>query len=143
MKKLNKTAYHFTTSQKREWDEIMGLGLLNDCKQRMGHPEDFPSHSLYVSSGSTFCGGILFEHHGAILWIETLWVDPSFRGRGLGKQLLEKTFHFVQHHQIKEIQLNTYFKEAYSFFLKMGFEEVALIPNWKWGLDCYLMRKQI
>lgn len=41
-----------------------------------------------------------------------------------------------------EIQLNTYFNGANDLFLSCGFEGVAVIPNWKYGLDCYLLRRR-
>jgi GNAT superfamily N-acetyltransferase len=81
--------------------------------------------------------------HGNILWIDSIWVEPHFRKQNIGSRLLEQTFLYAIHNKAKEVQLNTYFQEAHFFFLKNDFEDVAMIPNWKYGLTCYFMRKAL
>jgi N-acetylglutamate synthase-like GNAT family acetyltransferase len=122
-----------------EWDKKIEAGLLKECEALTGIRDDFKTHALYAERDSTFAGGIHFEIHGDILWIDSLWIEPDFRKQGVGKQLIEDAAQI----KAKEIQLNTFFSEAHAFFLKCGFEDVALIPNWKYGLDCYLMRKKL
>ena len=82
-------------------------------------------------------------HQQNIPEIVDLNVLPKFRKQGIGDQLMEKAYQFAVENNAKEIQLNTYFPGAHAFFLVLGFETVAVIPNWKYGLDCYLMRRKI
>ena len=49
----------------------------------------------------------------------------------------------VEKTNLKEMQLNTYFQEAHAFFLTCDFQDVSSIPNWKYGLTCYFMRKML
>jgi GNAT superfamily N-acetyltransferase len=70
-------------------------------------------------------------------------VEPHFRKQGVGKLLIEKALLLVAKNKVKEVQLNTYFKEAHDFFLACDFEGMAAILNWKYGLTCYLMRKRM
>ncbi len=59
------------------------------------------------------------------MWIDSHWIEPHFRKQGIGKMLIEKVLLLLAQHKLKEVQLNTYFKEAYDFFLNCDFEDVA------------------
>lgn len=137
------TAFSFTTHSNPEWDRKMIAGLRKECESLTGMKENFKSHSIYVKNGDVFAGGIHLEHHGPIFWIDSLWVESNFRRQGIGRMLLQETRLFSIQNKLKEMQLNTYFQEAHDFFLTCGFEDVARIPNWKYGLTCYLMKKSL
>ena len=131
----------YTTLSHPEWAKKIAVGLRKECEVLTGLSEDFKTHTIYVKNGETFAGGLSMEQHREILWIDSFWIEPSFRKQGIGKALLQKAILFATQNKAKEIQLNTFFEEAQRFFLTCGFETVTVIPHWKYGLDCYLMRK--
>ena len=133
----------FTTICAPEWDKKIATGLRKECSLLIGISEDFKPHRIYGMVEDKFAGGILLEQHGNILWIDAIWVETSVRKHSIGKQLMEKAVLWAIHNNGTEIQLNTYFKDAHDFFLSCGFEDVAVITNWKYGLDCYLMRRKV
>jgi GNAT superfamily N-acetyltransferase len=133
----------FTTQPHPEWDKKIASGLHQECEGLTGRPEEFKTRTFYAKIDDIFVGGIISEQHGEILWIDSIWVEPKFRKYGIGSQLLEKAFLFAIQNKAKEMQLNTYFQEAHSFFLACSFEDVVSVPNWKYGLTCYLMRKAL
>ena len=141
--KKHMNSLSFITKSNHEWDKKIASGLRKECETLTGMVEEFQTHSLYVKRREVFAGGISVEQHGDILWIDSLWVGPHFRKQGIGKILIEKIMHFSVAVKAKEVQLNTYFKEAHAFFLACGFEDVAEIPHWKYDLTCYLMRKKL
>jgi GNAT superfamily N-acetyltransferase len=138
-----KTAITKAIHSNPEWDKKIAAGLRKECSSLMGISEDFKHHTIYGMVEDKFAGGIMVEQHGNILWIDALWVETSFRNHGIGKQLMEKANQFATQNNATEIQLNTYFKDAHNFFLSCGFEDVSVIPNWKYGLECYLMRRKV
>ncbi len=131
----------YTTLSHPEWDKKIASGLYKECKVLTGITEDFKTHTIYVKSGETFAGGMSMEQYGEILWINSFWIEPRFRKQGIGKGLLQNAILLATQNKLKVIQLNTFFTETHAFFLTCGFENVAVIPNWKYGLECYLMRK--
>ncbi|MBY0501531.1 MAG: GNAT family N-acetyltransferase [Alphaproteobacteria bacterium] len=133
----------FTTHTNSQWDKRIAIGLRHECEARTGDSEEFITHTIYAKIGDNFVGGIICEQHNEILWIDSLWVEIAFRKQGRGAQLVEQACLFGIQNKAKEVQLNTYFHEAHAFFLKWGFKDVAVIPNWKYGLTCYLMRKKL
>src|SRR3990167_2125249 len=124
--KMSASPLTFTTRSAPEWDKKILEGLRNDCKILTGGAEEFKSHSLYAMIEDKFTGGIILEQHDTILWIDALWVELNFRKQGIGNQLLEKATQFATQHNLKEIQLNTYFNDAHDFFLFCGFKDAAV-----------------
>lgn len=133
----------FITRSNPEWDKKIASDLRKECEALTGIKEDFQTHNFYVKKGEVFVGGITIEQHGDILWVDSIWIEPAFRKQSIGRTLIERIFPLATQHKTTEIQLNTYFKEAHDFFLACGFEDVVAIPNWKYGLTCYLMRKRV
>lgn len=133
----------FTTTNPPEWNKKIATGLRKECSSLTGISADFKPHTIYGMVEDKFAGGISFAQHGNILWIDALWIEPKYRKQNIGKQLMEKAVLWAIQNNATEIQLNTYFKDAHDFFLSCRFEDVAVIPNWKYGLNCYLMRKSI
>jgi len=133
----------FTAIPHPEWNKKITAGLLEECKNLMGVPKGFETHAVYAQHEGAFIGGVTFEPHGTILWVDSIWIAPKFRKQGIGKQLIEKATLFAVQTHMKEVQLNTYFEKAHAFFLTCGFADIATIPQWKWGLTCYFMRKSI
>ncbi len=137
----NKAPFSFTTLSNPEWDKKIEAGLLKECAALTSSSVTSKTHHIYVKHDDTFVGGIKFEQHAHILWVDSIWIEPPFRKQGVGRALLQEAHLFAIQNKVQEMQLNTYFQEAHTFFLTCGFEDVAVIPNWKWGLTCYLMRK--
>jgi GNAT superfamily N-acetyltransferase len=140
---MNTNQLTFTTTSNPKWDKKIAAGLRTECGSLMGISEDFKPHTIYGMVENKFAGGVILEQHGNILWIDAIWVEMRFRSHGIGKQLMQQAAQWAVQNKAIEIQLNTYFKDAHDFFLSCGLEDVALIPNWKYGLDCYLMRKSV
>ncbi|MGL5784324.1 MAG: GNAT family N-acetyltransferase [Alphaproteobacteria bacterium] len=134
MADVQTTSFSFTTQPNHEGDKKIEEGLRKECEFLTGIRENFKTHSIYAKSENAFAGGINFGLHGDILWIGSIWIDSNFRGQGVGKKLLQEATLFAIQNKAKEIQLNTYFQEAHRFFLVCGFEDVVIIPDWKYGL---------
>ena len=66
-------------------------------------------------------------------YITDVIVNPDFQGRGLGKQLLDKTLEYLKYHSVENVKLACSLyanpdKEA--FYEKFGFRK---LPNEKYG----------
>jgi N-acetylglutamate synthase-like GNAT family acetyltransferase len=72
-------------------------------------------------------GFILLKREGDILWIKNLLINRNFRGRGLGKRLIKKSFSIAKKNKIR-IRTEVFIKnkEVLLFFKKLGFKEVSV-----------------
>jgi GNAT superfamily N-acetyltransferase len=132
----------FTSFCNPNWEDKINLELKT-------HLESFTNQhipkmqGIYCFYETQHIGGALFQNHGKALWLDSLFIAPSFRRQGIGKMLIDEISVYAKQHNLICIQLNTYFEEAKSFFVSCDFEEIASIPNWKYGLTCFLMKKNI
>jgi len=133
----------FTTRPHPAWDKKIEEGLYKACEALTGLRKSLEPFTIYAESDGVFMGGITIEQYGDILWIDSLWVEPNFRKRGIGQELIQQAFLYATKRNATEVQLHTFFPTAHAFFLSQDFEDVAVVPNWKYGLDCYLMRKKL
>ena len=67
-------------------------------------------------------------------YLEDMFVRPEYRGRGIGKILLDKTIEWVKAKNIEKIQLDVHLKNprGYNFWKECGFQE-----------ECCLMFKEV
>ena len=136
------------TSPNPDWDESIWSGIHERHLAETGMENTFERFSIYavcsvLTKYPLITGGAIIESQGDILWMDALWVAPMFRKGGIGFRILDKTTELGINLNCRAIQLNTYFKQNIPFFKHNGFQEVVCIPQWKYNLDCYFMRKSI
>jgi GNAT superfamily N-acetyltransferase len=123
------------------FNDKISKALRCECEKLTGIKNNFDQLNLYLKKGSHTIAGVIYYIHGKILWCDSIYVEEAFQNKKFGSQLISRLLEIALARNLREIQLNTYFSKAYVFFKKCGFEEIAVIPNWKYDLTCYLMRK--
>ncbi|WP_170457488.1 GNAT family N-acetyltransferase [Ruegeria arenilitoris] len=87
------------------------------------------SITLIAQDGANRVGGL----HGATsygwLLIKTLWVDPTHRRRGLGRQLLDHAFAEARQRGCHSAWLDTSNPAAARFYQALGFEPFGRLAN--------------
>jgi ribosomal protein S18 acetylase RimI-like enzyme len=131
----------FSDMPDSNFDDKIAKALCRECKKLIDIKSDFERLSVYLRKGGHTVAGTICYIHGKILWCDSIYVEEAFQNMRLGSQLISKLLEIAIARNLREIQLNTYFQKSYVFFRKCGFEEIAVIPNWKYDLTCYLMRK--
>ncbi|MCF6207642.1 MAG: N-acetyltransferase [Sulfurovum sp.] len=94
------------------------------------------SYVLAKDGGKLVGYTALHIHSPRLAEIRSLIVDASYRGRNIGKRLVEFTLDEARNLGVKEdVLVLTYLPE---FFLKLGFEEInkEVIPEHKIWADC-------
>lgn len=133
----------FTYDPDQSFDEKISCALRRQYEDLTSRKTDFERISVYLKHKETNVAAAICYIHGKILWCDSIYVEEAFQNKGFGRQLIGKLLETALTRNLREIQLNTYFPEALAFFKKCGFEEVAVVPRWKYDLTCYLMRKMI
>ena len=133
----------FITTPNEQFNAEIDKGLIINLKNLSGVVAGAKKHTIYAKENQKIIGGTIAYLHGTILWIDSIYVDNNRRQQGLGKQLMEQLIIYAKKCGALELQLNTYFLDAHHFFSVQGFDTLSSIPNWKYGLTCYFMRKII
>ncbi len=102
----------------------------------------FEFHHIKLAKQGKRIIGVLFwnsveeKHHG-LANIQELWVDESFRRRGIGERLLRASIEDMKKHYAKYqytlrkvlVTTGEHNKPARSLYGKIGFSRVALLPD--------------
>jgi amino-acid N-acetyltransferase len=91
---------------------------------------------ILAKEGDRIVGyGALHIHSPRLAEIRSLIVDPEFRGRSVGKGIVEEALKEAEALGVGEVLVLTYLPE---FFQKLGFREIAKesIPEHKIWADC-------
>ncbi|MBB6672441.1 GNAT family N-acetyltransferase [Cohnella nanjingensis] len=78
-------------------------------------------------------------------WIEVdiLWIEESLRGMGYGTRLLNFIENIAKEKNCTFIKLNTFSFQAPEFYLKNGYNEVAVFEDAPIGSNHYYFKKAI
>jgi len=93
------------------------------------------SYVLAKEEGKLLGYTALHVHSPRLAEVRSLIVDEAFRGRSVGKKMVQFAIDEARDLGLEEILVLTYLPQ---FFLKMGFEEIAKesIPEQKIWADC-------
>jgi ribosomal protein S18 acetylase RimI-like enzyme len=94
---------------------------------------------LFVAEDDTtwvgIVGGFLGETEGMkSVALISMWVDPAYRGQGLGRQLVERIITWAQHHGARHVELwvTEQNDPAISLYIRCGFQttgETQQLPS--------------
>lgn len=73
----------------------------------------------------TFHTQNLLHHNGLVGEIQEFYIIPDFRGKGIGRQLIDKVFEFAKKRQLTSIEVTTGKKRK---------ENIAIYENFGFGL---------
>lgn len=131
----------YSQNPQTELNAKIHRGLHHELQQIKGHLCPFETHNLYAFEEDTLVGGVIFERHDDILWIDSLWVAELQRKQGIGQKLLQHVMDIGHAHHCEKIQLTTYFANCLPFYEKQGFVILSSLPHWKYGVECYFLEK--
>jgi len=74
-------------------------------------------------------GELEFGLPGTVAWVETIGVDPAFRGRGIAREMIEQFISSAEDHGIKTIftLVSSGQTEMQNFFSRQGFAQGKMI----------------
>jgi ribosomal protein S18 acetylase RimI-like enzyme len=119
-------------------ERITGVARPQYWEQRIELSEAIRPHwtSLVAEFENRFVGFLFgrageleFGLPGTIAWVETIGVDPAFRGRGIARELIEEFISSAEDHGIKTIftLVTTGQTDMQSFFSRQGFVQGRML----------------
>lgn len=104
--------------------------------------KEFSDFSCHIEENGVIVAGIVAESVGDTVEVEFLFVDETYRGRGLGKALLEHVETAAREQGIRRVLLNTYSFQAPGFYRTLGYQEVLkLEPVFNWFSQSYFIKE--
>ena len=87
-------------------------------------------------------GYVSGKHESGILYIDNIIVAHDYRGRGVGKALIDKVVEFGKKYGAHKVHLSTGKGwKAEKFYQALGFKKICLLPNHHFHKDFVLFEK--
>lgn len=88
------------------------------------HMANSKDYSFHLEQDDSIIAGIVAESVEDTVEVAYLYVEPAFRGTGLGRQLMEQVENQAADDGMKRVFLNTYSFQAPGFYEKLGYRPV-------------------
>lgn len=131
-------------ASKKELKIFYKTAWIEDNIVHYGHPVKWEKRSFRykVEDNGKIIGSIYGDLEAGVLKIGTIIVDRSFRGKGIGKSLLEKAEEFGKKYGAHKIWLKTGKDwEANKFYKKLGYKLTAELPKHHFKTDYVIYSK--
>ncbi|WP_420572725.1 GNAT family N-acetyltransferase [Kordia sp.] len=92
---------------------------------------------------SEIVGGIRATCFWNTLHIELLWLSEECRGKGIGKQLMDKAEHFAKEQNCEKVFVETTSWQAKPFYEKVGYTHIATINDRPKGHASHYLTKDL
>lgn len=119
----------------------MGLSSFNVAKipELLKLPED--DYLVVLYEDDKIVGGAICEFDWGWLFIDTLWVDESLRGKSYGKLILQAAEAYAAQKGVQHAYLYTTSFQAKPFYEKLGYTLFGEIQNRPQGHRFYFLQK--
>jgi len=106
--------------------------------------ENFIDLSMKVVEDDKIIAGIIAKMYcWNIVYVDTLWVDPDYRGRRIGEKLLTMLENEAKLKGAKLVHLDTFDFQAKDFYLKQGYEIFGKLEDCPENHCRYYMKKAL
>ncbi len=108
--------------------EVLGEKLIAESMSR-GAPDYLPNNKYFkVIDGKKLIGEAITTELRGSIELDLILVDKEYRGKGIGKLLLETIENYVRNIEADGIKVWTSSWEDAEFYNKMGFSQKLKIP---------------
>lgn len=142
---MTETEYFVTSGSEADADGLekvhSGLEAYNEAHTG---PVGFKKVGLLVrDSAGDVKAGLIGKHIWGWLRIETLWVEESVRGKGLGSRLLAQAEAEAKEAGCTRALLDTFEFQAPGFYEKQGYSRFAVLEEFPPGSRLYYLQKEL
>lgn len=101
----------------------MEEGFLQHAFEKVQHKGNIEQISFIAKRGNAFAGAVYTETFWGALHIKLLYLEPKFRGQGVGTELMEKAMQKGKEKGCRFAYVETFSFQALDFYKKLGFQE--------------------
>lgn len=105
------------------------LTVLDEYALGVGHPFQTEDVLIEAWNGETWLGALMGHINQGWFFVSLLGVTPAARGRGVGRQLIQKAEVLARERALVGLWLDTFSWQAPGFYRRLGFTEVGRIPD--------------
>ena len=98
--------------------------------------------NLYLKDGDKVIGAILCDLFNLCMYIDVMWIDEAYRGKGYGKALIEKAERLSIEKGCIFSHTCTFSYQSPEFYKACGYEVFAELSDYPNGIVQYFLKKK-
>lgn len=122
-------------------------GIVNFNKAKIPNLEAIDAEVKFFvfakNEDGTVTGGVRATCFWNTLHIELLWLSEECRGKGIGKQLMDKAEDFAKKQNCEKVFVETTSWQAKPFYEKNGYKHIATLPDRPKGHASHYLTKDL
>ncbi len=99
--------------------------------------------TITLRQGKEIVGGLIGASWMNWLYVDLLWLEDKYRGKGHGKTLMKKAEAEARKRGVDNVYLVTFTFQAPGFYKKLGYREFGKLKNFPPGHTRYWMKKAL
>ncbi|WDI42212.1 GNAT family N-acetyltransferase [Bremerella sp. P1] len=119
------------------------IALLSQNAQASGFPFEPEPVVLKIDEKGEVIAGLVGYTNWEWLYIEMLAVDESYRGKGLGRKLVEQAEQIARQRSCRGAWVDTFTFQSPAFYLRLGYEPFGKLEDYPQGQQRNFLRKQL
>ena len=123
--------------------EIIGQGISDYNAEQAG--DDQGKNLCFVLRGADqkVVGGVIAATYWDWLYINLMWIQAEYRGKGYGARLLALAEEEGKRRGAKHSYLDTFSFQAPGFYQQYGYEVFGVLENFPAGHQRYFLKKEL
>jgi ribosomal protein S18 acetylase RimI-like enzyme len=117
-------------------------GLLAFNNRAIGKGQ-YKSLAISLRQGKDIVGGLSGWTWAGWCYVELVWIDEKYRGKGHGRALMRKAESEVRSRGIRKMYLDTFSFQAPGFYKKLGFKEFGRLKDFPAGHSRHWLTKSL
>ena len=122
---------------------IIGQGISSYNKQQAGDDKAQRLCFALVGPDQVIVGGVIGALYWDWLYVDLMWVQEEFRGRGYGHRLLTLVEDEARQRGAKNVYLDTFSFQAPGFYRQHGYRVFGELQDFPPGHQRYFLTKQL
>jgi ribosomal protein S18 acetylase RimI-like enzyme len=123
--------------------QVLDDGIIEDSRKKKNWPEPVWYQVVARGGDGALQGGVAAKFQFDITFLDTIWVDERFRGKGIGRRLMEGFETRGRELGAKIAWLDTMSWQARPFYEKLGYRVFAELPYLAGARAQYFLRKDL
>ena len=99
--------------------------------------------NLYLKDGNKIIGAVLCDSFNLCVYIDVLWLDEAYRGKGYGRVLIEQAEKTAQENACIFAHTCTFSYQSPEFYKACGYEVFAELRDYPDGIVQYFLKKKL
>jgi ribosomal protein S18 acetylase RimI-like enzyme len=88
-------------------------------------------------------GGVICDTFSRCLYVDVLWIDERYRGKGHGEKLMEEAERIAKEAGCTFAHTTTFSYQSPGFYERMGYEVFGRIDDYPNGIIQYFLKKRL